>query len=200
MKKIMFNDKFGLTEAVLEGRKTMTRRAVPKKLIRAIEGGAPGFAVMESKYKVGEVVAVAQPYRDIFTRIPSHVYVKGVFTEPKNTSGWANKMFVEAQSMLYFIRITNVRVERMQDISEEDCVREGVQAVRIPKGCVYVAGGATIHDDVRKRFVSGEIEMSEKCSFDTPRDAFAALIDKVSGKGTWESNPWVFVYEFELVK
>lgn len=29
--------------------------------------------------------------------------------------------------------------------------------------------------------------------------AFAALIDKVSGKGTWDSNPWVFVYEFKLI-
>ena len=36
--------------------------------------------------------------------------------------------------------------------------------------------------------------------FDTPREAFAVLIDKVSGRGTWKSNPWVVVYEFELVK
>lgn len=35
---------------------------------------------------------------------------------------------------------------------------------------------------------------------DTPREAFAALIDKVSGRGTWASNPWVVAYEFELVK
>ena len=34
----------------------------------------------------------------------------------------------------------------------------------------------------------------------TPREAYAALIDKISGKGTWASNPYVFVYEFELVK
>lgn len=34
----------------------------------------------------------------------------------------------------------------------------------------------------------------------TPREAFAALIDKVSGRGTWESNPYVVVYGFELVK
>lgn len=32
------------------------------------------------------------------------------------------------------------------------------------------------------------------------REAFAALIDKVSGRGTWASNPWVVVYEFELMK
>lgn len=33
-----------------------------------------------------------------------------------------------------------------------------------------------------------------------PREAYAALIDRISGKGTWESNPYVFVYDFELVK
>ena len=32
----------------------------------------------------------------------------------------------------------------------------------------------------------------------SPRDAFADLIDKVSGKGTWEENPFVWVYEFKL--
>ena len=37
-------------------------------------------------------------------------------------------------------------------------------------------------------------------TYSTPQYAYAALIDKVSGKGTWKSNPWVFVYEFELVK
>ena len=31
-------------------------------------------------------------------------------------------------------------------------------------------------------------------------DAYEILIDKVSGKGTWERNPYVFVYDFELVK
>ena len=35
--------------------------------------------------------------------------------------------------------------------------------------------------------------------FNTPREAFAHLIDKVSGKGTWDKNPYVFVYDFELV-
>ncbi len=34
----------------------------------------------------------------------------------------------------------------------------------------------------------------------TPQDAYEILIDKVSGKGTWERNPYVFVYDFELVK
>lgn len=37
-------------------------------------------------------------------------------------------------------------------------------------------------------------------SFCTPQGAYSYLIDKISGKGTWERNPYVFVYDFELVK
>lgn len=36
--------------------------------------------------------------------------------------------------------------------------------------------------------------------FDDHREAFASLIDKVSGRGTWGQNPWVVAYEFELRK
>ena len=169
MQKIMFNDKYGLTKAVLEGRKTMTRRLVPEKLVKAIEGGVPGYAVMESKYKVGEVVAVAQPYKDV-------IYTGGYPHPLVAKPGWSNKMFVRAALMRHQIHITNVRVEKLQDISDEECMNEGI----MQSFDAYYYQGFTQH-------------------FDSARAAFAALIDKVSGKGTWESNPWVFVYEFELV-
>ena len=80
------------------------------------------------------------------------------------------------------IRITNVRFERLRDISDEDCLREGIVKVQWMYGC------------------EGLCERGDQLYFGSPRSAYAALIDKVSGKGTWESNPWVYVYEFELVK
>lgn len=173
MQKIMFNDKYGLTQAVLEGRKTMTRRMVPGKLVKAIEGGVPGYAVMESKYKVGEVVAVAQAYK--FTSDPALI---------GDTPGWNNKMFVRADLMPHQIRIADIQVMRLQDISDQDCLREGVcQKIDAHKNPTQLCG----------------FKGTQKLWF-SPRDAFASLIDKVSGKGTWSSNPWVFVYEFELVK
>ena len=184
MRKIFFSDRYGLTEAVLEGQKTMTRRAVPEKLIRAIEGGVPGFAVMESKYKVGEVVAVAQSYkviRDIIGDIQDGKSIKFM-------SGWSNKMFVRADLMPHHIRITNVRVERLQDISDEDCLREGI----VEYTCNLY--------EYRGICYSFEGDKTKMGAHKTPREAFAALIDKVSGKGVFDSNPWVFVYEFELVK
>lgn len=181
MRKILFNDKYGLTQAVLEGRKTMTRRLVPEKLVKANKGGVPGYAVMESRYKVGEVVAVAQPYKDV---INTGGYPHPLVAKP----GWMNKMFVRADLMNHQIRITNVRVERLQDISDGDCHREGI---------IMFTCNLYEYRGVCYSFPGDKNKMG---TYLTAREAFAALIDKVSGNGSWENNPWVFVYEFELVK
>lgn len=187
MKKIMFNDKCGLTKAVLEGRKTVTRRAVPEKLLECITEYAKGDEaeliyrlIANSTYKVGDVVAIAQSYRDIYLNSCS-IYKIGLLGR---TAGWRNKMYVSANGMPHHIKITNIRVERLQDISDEDCSNEGIRT----------------WDHNNNPFPPAyDFINSPQSSYKTPREAFAALIDKVSGRGTWESNPVVFVYEFELV-
>ena len=196
MKKIMFNDKYGLTQAVLEGRKTMTRRFISDDVLQRADvyrhkyyedtlGLLPaGKALIEfSPFKPGDVVAVAQRYKDIRDIIGDIQDGKSI----KSMAGWNNKMFVRADLMPRQIRITNVRVERLQDISEEDCYREGIYKKTLcPPGDIDYF----YHSEPRSKW---EV-------YPSPREAFAGLIDKVSGKGTWVSNPWVFVYEFELVK
>ena len=183
MKKIMFNDKYGLTQAVLDGRKTITRRTVPEKFLECITEYAHGDEedliyrlIANSTYRVGEVVAISQAYKDIY----NDAYHIGLYGR---AAGWTNKMFVKAELMPHHIKITNIRVERLQDISDEDCLREGIYMD-------YDAHGGLPFYDYYNNQHNG---------FDTPREAFVALIDKVSGKGTWESNPLVWVYEFELV-
>lgn len=99
---------------------------------------------------------------------------------------WTNKMFVKADLMPRHIEFTDRKVERLQDISDEDCLKEGI----------YEDSG----DDEFPPSIFYEFEGNKDNGFDTPREAFAALIDKVSGKGTWESNPYVWAYEFELMK
>lgn len=199
MKKIMFNDRYGLTQAVIEGRKTMTRRIVPTKtrLRRALavihdepHGSEQEEYLKSARYKVGEIVAVAQRYEDVeelsyLLRDPfSETYFEevNIGDEP----GYRNKMFVKSELMPHQIRITGIKCERLQDISNEECLREGIRQFtpNFPKNL-------PIHPT---HFVVGDILK------DTPREAFAALIDKVSGRGTWASNPYVVAYEFELVK
>ena len=75
MKKIMFDDRYDLTQAVIEGRKTMTRR-IKTRLRRALavihdepHGSEQEEYLKSAYYKVGEIVAVAQNYANAFSSI-----------------------------------------------------------------------------------------------------------------------------------
>lgn len=202
MKKIMFNDRFGLTKAVLEGWKTMTRRIVSQNFLDKVKRYQEEYfantldyisvkdAIINmigperlfcNSFKIGEIVAISQAYKDIY----NDAYHIGLYGK---TAGWTNKMYVAAYRMQHHIKITNIRVERLQDISDEDCLREGIYKKKLE----YTPSG---YNPNRMYYTFDGIGYC----FNDARDAFAALIDKVSGKGTWESNPLVWVYEFELL-
>ena len=229
MKKIMFNDKYGLTEAVLSGRKTMTRRIIPPieidwnrrgKVTLPVSGFRHGCLWMDCReflpdsglfdyvapqkyqphYSVGEEVAVAQDYeilaniqyRDVLGMMDSPTTFKKEFCGP----GWSNKMFVKAEHMPHRIRIIDIKMERLKDITEEAALREGIfyyeqpplyhEMDRFAPWPPYVKPYKHDNDNLKYRA--------------TARFAFAYLIDKVNGTGTWRSNPWTYAYEFELIK
>lgn len=196
MKKIMFNDRYGLTQAVIEGRKIMTRRIVPTKtrLRRALavihdepHGSEQEEYLKSAYYKVGEIVAVAQNYSSFYNILDN--------TRPiPEGAGWDNKMFVRADLMPHQIRITGIRCEKLQDISDADCLKEGIFVNE------YFGNGKKCHHYGFDGFFNETEGWFARVWFNTPREAFASLIDKVSGRGTWASNPWVVAYEFELVK
>lgn len=218
----MFSDKYGLTKAVLEERKTQTRRFITYPLMFK-DGYVAGFHVYRRKsdgfisevcmydanerdfddgqiipkYKIGEIVAVAESYRNISScgfsvnsrydlfRKENWDEDKRQYGKLKEHKGWTNKMFVKPELMPHQIRITNVRIERLQDISDDDCLSEGIE-----------------FDGKAQSFYCGlNVSTNAKTWLGrTPREAYSALIDKISGKGTWQSNPYVFAYDFELVK
>ena len=152
MKKIMFNDKYSLTQAVLDGRKTMTRRIV--KCPRTFKGEwVAGFNIHRRhsdkkivgwpcmydaderefdmgeifpKYKVGEVVAIAQSYLDLSLAEVSQWKSNGNKTTINSLAGWTNKLFTKAELMPHHIRITNIKIEKLQGISDKDCLKEGI--------------------------------------------------------------------------
>lgn len=222
MKKIMFNDKYGLTQAVLEGRKTQTRRILnPTMLFERLntyEGWtkesiadwkesckdrlykAEGeelkemldYALEHSLYKVGENVAIAQRYIDLADN-DEFYRLCGIHGMPleciKYEKGCKNKMFVKADLMPNRIRITDIRAERLQDISEEDCFAEGIKEI-------YETNVDGPKEFYGYAFFPDASPCPAHCYCEA-QEAYAALIDKISGKGTWKSNPYVFVYEFE---
>lgn len=129
MKKIMFDDRYYLTQAVIDRIKNNTRR---------IEGGTKfqemarcadqilynkdtglidfmyeGINIFNHKprYKVGEIVAVAQRYQDIFDY--SNCVNPYAWEDDDKPSGWTNKMFTKAELMPHRIRITGIKCERL---------------------------------------------------------------------------------------
>lgn len=200
MRKILFNDKYSLTQEVLYGNKTMTRRSFARfepdarmfDEICNFEGsfddkGRWIFSLYNEDgdiigdviphYNVGDIVAIAQSYKTIYSEIEDKDAAEKFKKEYENTAGWNNKMFVKADLMRHHIKITDIKIEYLQDISEEDALREGIEEL-----CFDYF----LPNDYSKPFLM-------------PRDAFAVLIDKVGKKGDWKKNPLVAAYTFELV-
>ena len=207
MKKIIFNNHYGLEDAVLAGTKTRTSRIFNVPLKRC--GMNVGYfrfqknktvefydsdddwisgSALSPKYTVGETVAIAQAYRECRDYVGDIIDNKST----KQSAGWNNKTLVKAEYMPHQIQITDIKLERLQNITEEDCLKEGIieeDSFDEYNGCF---------DDTPYYFYNDE-DMSDD-TFSTAKKAFASLIDKINGKGIWNKNPWVWVYYFELIK
>ena len=232
MKKIMFNDRYGLTKAVLDGTKTMTRRVIPellnvedpdisewgltdggKAMITLYEGGRPTTDIFPM-YQPGEVVAVAQSYKALgYTKkwVEQHIRPNpnANWNDPfeKKYPGWNNKMFTHSElEKVRKIEITDIKVERLRDISVKDCYEEGIVYAKWrqwpkPDSREY------IDHDVYTLGIYKEGILDPWAPDDPdawiakdPQTAFHVLIRKMMGIKKWESNPYVFAYTFELVK
>ena len=213
MRKMMFNDRYGLTAAVIQKAKWKTRRIAGRvvrkwEIVEELSGilGNPAqrewtlkeFALKTCPINVGDIIAIAQSYKDcgyekrhdasgcerILIDDSRHPYIR--WHNIPMSAAWENKMFVKAEYMPVRIKITGIDFEHLQDISDDDCLVEGIYEC---------------HDVINSNMedVKCFTFPNSTHNYATPRDAFAALIDKVSGKGTWESNPYVYVFNFELV-
>lgn len=227
MKKINFNDDFSQTQAVLDGLKTTERKIIPfhgeciarhfnprlfkngidpKAYLRDWRGNCrlvehDTERVLLPYYKLGEIVAVAQSYSDIMhyyhslgnvnTRVvgDDESLFWNAMREIESTGndsamrGDDNKLFTKANLMPHQVEITGIRAEHLQDITDEECLKEGIE---FAKGGYYT----NYNKDNNSRTWLGN----------TPKEAYATLIEEIHGKGTWEWNPLVWVYDFVLVK
>ena len=201
MQKAYFNKRYGLQQAVKEGTKTNTRRLlkVPAEEVNAVNCALADIENLEAnkkaildryaQYQVGEVVAVAESYTDVFEEADKGNYWDDRYELFRQATvddkpGWDNKLFVRAELMPDRIVIKGRRLEMLQDISDEDCIKEGVTRGRFkdfPNDMYFPYRGC---------------KNSEVCY--TPRYAFHLLIDRICGRGTWDLNRWVIAYDFLL--
>lgn len=185
-----------LTQLVIEGKKDMTRRLTTDR----------------RQYEVGEKVALAEAYGFIWRElnaIPDKqiAYMRRLRSvlnveHPSIIPAWENKLFVRPELMRYQIEITGKRTEHLQDISDEDILREGVfhgmcSSCNIETG---ETGDYTWLDIKRKKLPNGHYHVNIKHNVHSNiRECFIEMINHICGKGTWEQNPEVYVYTFKLI-
>lgn len=215
MKRIGFNQHYGLHDAVVVTEtKTKTRRM--EKCLGALykteeELGEPlvirqqvitldgiviktnaGLMALHTNYVIDDEVAVKLSGKDIYRQLQqrygdSSDAALGFKEMYQGMAFWTNKMFTPAELCLDKVLITGIRVERLQDISEDDCLKEGVFY-----DSTYWIMGYKVENLWNK--------VDRQSHFRSARVAFAALIDAISGKGTFGKNPWVLVYSFKKIK
>ena len=168
-----------MVRALLEGRKTQTRRIFkgttppncPGKHECRIEDGFAKFYLdgklamhggewTKAKWSVGGKLWVRETFYPSPNDSPTFCgYYRA--TDPNRNVKWKPSIFMPRKASRITLEITRIRVERFDQIKVEDCLAEGIQAA--------------------------------------PRDAYkqyALLWDSINGAGSWENNPWVWVLEF----
>lgn len=192
MKGICFKEPLFI--ATINGDKTQTRRIMKRQ--PDYRGARTTNVLFEDyhgvelkpRYNEGEIVYLKEPYYEWDEWDPEDGEISYKFDNPKKlVPYWENKLFMPESAARYFIEITDVGVERLQDILEEDCIKEGISFWgRVDDNSYYTNG-------LKNKYGSNVL-------YDTAQEAYAALIDSINGKGTWENNPWVWVYDYVLTE
>jgi len=99
---------------------------------------------------------------------------------------WASRIQLE---------ITGVRVERLNDISEEDATDEGITSEQVIIGAHCGGGTHTEVSGIRHFYDGGDDE-----GYECATEAYKALWESINGEGSWDANHWVWVIEFKVIK
>jgi hypothetical protein len=110
-------------------------------------------------------------------------------------SCWHPNIHMPREASRIDLEITGIRVERLQDISEEDAKAEGITSDNVIIGA-NCNGGRHTEERATRFFFDG----CDGEGFETGVDAYRGLWESLNGAGSWDVNPWVWVVEFKRIK
>ncbi len=182
MKPIIFSTP--MVQAILDGKKTQTRRVIkiddaPENWKISIAGTSivrtEPYDVKLPRYAAGDILWVRETWAKRIHSDNRYYYkadnnLGAIFN--REDDKWRSPFFMPREAARIFLRVTNVRVERVQDITPNECTKEGVEWEAMEVGGEFVRG-----------------------IFNGIWDSTIKKIDL--SLYSWNANPWVWVYEFE---
>jgi hypothetical protein len=165
IKPILFNTE--MVRAILDGRKTCTRRVIkPQPTARY------GAQCIKPPYQSGDILYVRETWKRALNGY--YYYEDWQRDDIADITKWKPSIHMPKEAARIWLKVTNVRVERLQDITSEQIYREGV-----------------------------EVEYPHVLNGEEKRYAFSTLWDSTIKKADLDrygldANPWVWVIEFEM--
>jgi hypothetical protein len=181
-----------MVQAILDGRKTQTRRICKPIPIYDRDSGyvfisnvmfdihdgwdIPMYLKDNAKWEAGDILWVRETWR--VRQFPNQAkeYFYKASIEERELFKWKPSIFMPKEACRIKLLVKNIRVERLCDISEEDAMAEGINLPNYAEQAV------------------------KDVYHPAPSDIYAELWDEINGTGSWIKNPWVWVIEFERIK
>jgi hypothetical protein len=174
-----------MVQAILEGRKTQTRRIVKDKMLQNAAGNDDiEFLILtvSHKIKAGNILWV----RETFTEWPKNSFQYFASTAFGEELGkWKPSIHMPKKACRIFLKVRSISIERLREISEYDAISEGIKKTwisNIPAECKY------------KNYIN-----DGKGSLD-PIESFESLWISINGQESYDANPFVWVIEFERIE
>ena len=208
MKPILFSTP--MVQAILAGTKTMTRRIVKPQPVSDFDSGyvfrgkyqfdIHGLPYTEelpkyAKYQKGDILWVRETWHPKRHNMPTgwKYEYKATAKEDGNPTDepWKPSRFMPKEAARIFLKVTNVRVERLEDISKKDAIAEGVEK--------WQQQGYTRYKSYIEPMVGFWDTYNSTGGVHPAIASFRSLWAKINGFDSLNANPWVWVYEFERV-
>lgn len=192
-----------MVQAILEGRKTQTRRVVklpnyhPSMLEKQknkltikdwklYDGNQEVIGNMKCPYQIGDILWVRETFHTIHDA-ETHDFLRYGYKADNDYRGalWKPSLFMPKDACRIFLKIKSIRIEQLQDVSWEDAIAEGIKKTWIsdnPECCKY----------------KNYLQNNEGSLF--PKGSFMSLWASINSLESWNSNPFVWVYEFEKIE
>ncbi len=218
-KSILFSTE--MVQAILDGRKTQTRRILKSRhesgrfaICKNIDGqveqicslgwdeenvekdnicpyGHPGDVLwVRESWNVTTLISSTSKSDVLGTKTIRYKADNDQFNRcTKRSMKWKPSIYMPKEACRLFLKVKNVRVERLQDITEEDAIAEGIE---------YNNGKINNTLSGYRFYVNTEpksIVPLTKC----PINSFRSLWEKINGIQSWKTNPWVWVISFERI-
>lgn len=150
------------------------------------ENGQYGESIFKAPIQKGDILWVRETFSEKDNRLIYRADVCSRWDLPDGFK-WKPSLFMPKKHCRIFLEVTKVRIEKLQNIKDEDCIAEGIKKEIFPETnelCFYFYPCNDLRDD---------------SYIDSPKTSFYSLWKSINGQKSWDENPFVFVYDFKVV-